>query len=170
MFLDPEKILNQLELRSDMQAAEFGCGAGNFSFALAKRLDQGLVWAIDVLAEPLSALKGRQVLEKVVNIKIVRADLEKPRGSTMPDSSADLIVIPNVLFQAQDKTAIIEEAERVLKTRGVIVVIDWSLDTSQGPEKKVSPEEIKKIAEDLGLEFKKEIEAGKYHFALVFEK
>lgn len=169
-FLNPEDVLDQLDLKANMLAAEFGCGSGGFTIYLAKRLLEGLVWAIDILQEPLSALKSRQLLEGLNNIKIVRGDLEKPNGSTIPSSSLDLVVIPNVLFQAEDKTAIIKEADRVLKNRGVLVVIDWLPETNQGPEQKVSPKEVKDIADKLELNFKKEISAGKYHYGLVFEK
>ena len=42
-FLNPEEVLDELDLRSDMVAAEFGCGSGGFAFPLARRLDEGLV-------------------------------------------------------------------------------------------------------------------------------
>jgi len=138
---------------------------------LAKRLDQGLVYAIDIQESPLSALKSRTLLENIINIKIIRSDLEEPKGSTLTTDSLDLVLIPNVLFQVKDKSAIISEAERILKSKGKLVVIDWLLKASQGPEKgRVSPEEVKKITEPIGLKLEKEFEAGKYHYGLVFVK
>ncbi|MBU2635256.1 class I SAM-dependent methyltransferase [Patescibacteria group bacterium] len=170
-FLNPEEILNDFELSPDMVAAEFGCGSGGFAIPLAKRLDQGLVYAIDIQQAPLSALKSRTLVENIINIKIIRSDLEKPKGSTLSPDSLDLVFIPNVLFQIEDKTAIISEAERVLKSKGKLVVIDWLLKASQGPvEGRVSPEEVKDIAKDSGLKLEKEFEAGKYHYGLVFVK
>jgi cyclopropane fatty-acyl-phospholipid synthase-like methyltransferase len=62
-FLNPEKILDQLDLKADMLAAEFGCGPGNFVIALAKRLDEGLVYGLDIQEEPLSSQKIRTLLE-----------------------------------------------------------------------------------------------------------
>jgi ubiquinone/menaquinone biosynthesis C-methylase UbiE len=169
-FLNPEEIIDQLDLKANMMAAEFGCGSGGFTIYLAKKLSEGLVWAIDILEEPLSALKGRQLMEGLHNIKIVRGDLEKFNGSTIPNSSLDLVVIPNVLFEAEDKLAIMREADRVLKNRGILVIIDWLPEAAHGPEQKVSSKEVKEMAEKLELNFKKEIEAGKYHYGLVFEK
>jgi len=171
-FLNPEDIIDQLELRADMLAAEFGCGSGGFTIPLAKKLDEGLVYAIDILEGPLSALKSRQLLEGINNIKIIRANLEKIEGSTIPGHSLDLVFIPNVLFEADDKAAIIKEADRVLKNRGILVIIDWLPQATQGPSEgtRVSAKEVKKIAEKLGLIFKEELKAGKYHYGLVFEK
>jgi len=170
-FLNPGEILNDFELSSDMVAAEFGCGSGGFAIPLAKKLDQGLVYAIDIQESPLSALKSRTLVENMTNIRIIRSDLEKPKGSTLSPDSLDLVFIPNVLFQVKDKSAIISESKRVLKNKGKLVIIDWLLEASQGPEKgRVSPQEVKKMAEDAGFKLEKEFEAGKYHYGLVFVK
>ena len=170
-FLNPEEILDQLELKTDMVAAEFGCGSGGFTIPLAKRLDEGLVYGLDIQNAPLSALKSRSLLENIVNIRIIRCNLEKPKGSTLTGSSLDLVLIPNVLFQTENKDAIISEAKRVLKKEGKLVVIDWLPKATQGPaEGRVSPEEVKKIVKEHNFNLKKEFEAGKYHFGLVFIK
>lgn len=170
-FLNPEEVLDKLNLKSDLVAAEFGCGSGGFTIPLAKRLEDGLVYGIDIQQAPLSALKSRANLEKVLNIRFIRSDLEKPRGSTLSPLSLDWAFIPNVLFQVKDKDAILKEALRVLKANGKLIVIDWLPEASQGPlEGRVPPDEVKKIAKDQGFKLKREFPAGKYHYCLVFEK
>ena len=170
-FLNPEDILDQLDLKPNMVAAEFGCGSGNFVIALAKRLNEGLVYGLDILKEPLSSLKGRAVLEKITNIQLICCNLEKPRGSTLSNSSLDLILIPNVFFQAEEKEAVMEEAQRVLKDNGKLVVIEWLPNAIQGPsEGRISAEEMENIAKKFNFEKEKEINAGKYHYGLVFKK
>ena len=170
-FLDPERILENLNLRKDMVAAEFGCGSGNFTITLAKRLEEGMVYALDVQQEVLSALAARATQEKVFNIRIIRCDLESERGSTLPDNSLDLVLIPNVLFQAEDRKAIVEEAKRVLKKGGEVLIIDWKKESSLGPKySRISASEVKSLAEKLGLEFQRELEAGQAHYALLFKK
>lgn len=170
-FVNPEEILDELELKPDMAVAEFGCGSGGFSIPLSKLLDEGIVYALDIQKAPLSALKSRALLENITNIKIINCDLEEPRGSTLSDSSVDAVLIPNVLFQIKDKSAIITEAKRVLKNHGKLVIIDWLPKATQGPEQgKVSPDEIKKLSKELGFKLQKDSSAGKYHFVLVLEK
>jgi len=170
-FLNPVEVLNQLELRSDMVAAEFGCGSGGFAIPLAKKLENGLVYGIDIQQAPLSALKSRALFEKIRNIKVVRSDLEKPRGSTLGDLSLDLVFIVNVLFQAEEKRNIIQEAKRVLKNGGKLIVVDWLSEGGPGPlEGRVPSDVVKKIADDIGFKLEKEFKAGEYHYGFVFER
>ena len=170
-FLNPEEVLNQLDLEEKMIAAEFGCGSGGFTIPLAKRLKDGKVFGLDIQEEMLSALKSRASVEKVFNIQTIRCDLEKPNGSTLKDNSLDLVLIPNVLFQVEDKNAILKEAKRILKKEGKILVIDWKIDAPLGPkEGRVSEKEVKELAKELGLKTEKEFPAGAYHFSLILVK
>jgi len=171
-FIDPEKIFDNLELKPDMIAADFGCGSGGATIPLAKKLYDGLVYAFDVQNGPLNALKGRSIAERIDNIKTVRANLEKIKGTRLKDESVDLVVIVNALFQAEDKKGMIGEAARILKKGGNIMIVDWKPGSSfKGiAEGRISTDELKKIAAELGLKDKKEFESGKYHFGLILEK
>jgi len=170
-FLNPEEILNQLDLKEDMVAADFGSGSGGWAIPLAKILKEGTIYAIDILEEPLSALKGKAGISNISNIETIRADLEKDKGSGLKDISLDLVLITNLIFQDEEKEKVLKEAKRVLKKEGKILVVDWKVDSSLGPkEGKISAEEVKKIAKGLNLKIDKEIPAGAYHYALIFKK
>jgi len=170
-FLNPEEILNKLALREDMFACEFGCGSGIFAISLAKRLKKGKVYGLDVQEEKLSAFKNRAVLENLLNIETIICDLERPKGSTLQGDYLDLVLIPNVLFQVENKGAIIEEAKRILKSGGQILILDWIKKALFGPKQgRISAEEVKKIAEKLDLKLKKEFSSGAYYYGLLFTK
>ena len=169
-FLKPEEILKNLDLKEEMTAADFGSGSGGWVIPLAKILKEGKVYAIDILEEPLSALKGKAGISNISNIITIRADLERDNGSTLKDDSLDLVLITNLLFQAEEKEKVLKEAKRVLKKEGEILVVDWKADSTLGPkEGKIPAEEVKKIANGLGFKIDKEIPAGVYHYALTFK-
>lgn len=168
-FLEPTEILNKLVLRKDMIAADFGCGSGGWVLPLAKKLEDGKVYAIDILEDPLSALKAKASLDKVLNIETVKSNIEKT--SKLLTGTCDLILITNLLFEVEDKKFVLEEAKRVLKKEGEILVVDWKKDVLLGPKgREVSLDEIKKIAKELDLKPEKEFDAGLYHWALLFKK
>jgi len=170
-FLNPKEILSNLYLRETMLAAEFGCGAGGFVIPLAKRLREGKVYALDIQEEPLSILRSKARTEGLSNIEAIRCDLERKEGSTLADSCLDIVLIPNILFQAENKKAIIKEANRVLKQEGKLLIIDWIPNVPFGPgEKSTSQDKVKAMTEALGFKFDKDFVAGKFHYALLFEK
>ncbi len=170
-FLNPEDFFKKLTLKEDMLACEFGCGSGIFAISLAKRLKKGKVYGLDIQEEKLSVLKSRAILENLLNIETIVCDLEKPKGSTLQNDFLDLVLIPNVLFQAEEKGAIIEEAKRILKPGGQLLILDWTKEAPFGPEEgRITVTQVKKIAEKLNLKLKKEFSAGAYHYGLVFTK
>jgi len=170
-FVNPTEVLNKIKLKSDMIAADFGCGSGGWVIPLAKKLEEGRVYAIDIQEEPLSALGSKIRLAGLQNIKKILSDLEIENGSKVPALSCDLVLMTNLLFQTEKKKQIFKEADRILKPRGKILVVDWKPESSLGPEEgRVSPEEVKKLAESFKLKLKKEFSAGDYHYGLVFEK
>jgi len=170
-FLNPQEVINQLKLTGEEIAADFGSGSGGWTIPLAKRLKFGKVYALDILEEPLSALKSKAEVIKVYNIQTIRADIEGKEGSKLPDLSCDLVLITNLLFQVKDKNKILAEAKKVLKKNGKILIVDWLSEAPQGPkEGRVSPDEIKEIAKNLNLKLETEFRAGIYHYGLIFVK
>ena len=170
-FLNPTEVLNKLELKDDMVAADFGSGSGGWVLPLAGKLSEGKVYAIDVLPEPISVLKSRMKSEKIFNIQTIRSDIESKKGSTLALSSLDLVLMTNLLFECDDKKKVLEEGKRVLRPGGKILVVDWIKDNPLTKEiEYVSFDEIKEIAKNLNLKLEKEFAAGSYHYGLVFKK
>jgi len=170
-FLKVNEVLSHLDLKEDMQVCEFGCGSAIFTIALSKKVSKGRVYALDIQEEKLSALKGKMVSEKINNVFTILCDLEAPRGSTLQDNSLDIVLIPNILFQAENKYAIIEEGNRILKSGGQLLVIDWLKGGPFSPKSgTIEPIEVKKMAHEMGLSLKEEFSAGDYHYELLFTK
>jgi len=170
-FLNPEKILNQIELKPNMIAADFGSGSGGWAIPLARKLEDGKVYAIDILQEPLSALKSKANTEKIYNIITLRSDVESEKGSKLLPNSCDLVLLTNLLFEVEDKKKVIAEAKRVLKEGGKILIVDWEKDNPLTQKIEwVSIEEVKEIAKDLNLKIEKEFTAGLYHWGLILVK
>jgi len=168
-FLNPQQILKNISLKEDMVACDFGCGSGGWVIPLAKELKSGMVYGVDILEEVLSALAGRAIAEKLFNVKTILGNIEK--GVKMKDESSDLVLMTNLLFQIDDKYGVLGEARRVLKNNGIAIIIDWKKDAPIGSkEGRVSAEEIKEMANRVGLSLEKEFKAGNFHWGLIFKK
>jgi len=169
-FINPDEVLDELDLKPNLTIADFGCGSGGFTIPLARRVPEGLVNGLDIQEQPLSALKSRLNLENIVNVKLIKCDLEGPHGSKLPAGSVDLVMIPNVLFQIDNKNAIISEAYRILKSAGRLVIIDWNKNAPADVSGQISAEEVVKIVESENFKLSDEFRAGQYHYGLIFAK
>lgn len=171
-FSQPEAILEQLTLRDNMRVADFGCGHGYFSLPLASLVNQGKVYALDVVEEALQAVNSQVQLEGVTNIETIHCNLEISAGSKLTEDSIDLVLLANILFQSQKKSAILKEAKRVLKKGGQLVLIEWITGSSLAPKQGwfISKEEARKLIEAEGLTLDKELTMDNQHYGMVFKK
>src|SRR5680860_1853680 len=119
MFSNPEKNIAQLNLREGMYVADFGAGVGLYSkFASKKVGESGKVYAVEVQKDFVHKLEGELKDWKISNVECVWGDIERLGGTKIADRSMDVVIISNVLFQAEDKLGLVDEAKRVLKSDG----------------------------------------------------
>lgn len=173
-FINPQKVIEQIGLKEGMKVADFGCGHGYFTLPVAKLVGRdGKVYAVDVLLEALEEVRSRAQLEGAVNIETVRGNLEMAGGSGLPDGSADLVLLHNVLFQTQKKSEVLKESKRVLKLGGIFVLVDWQKEMAAiGPQGgwRLSFDEARALAQEEGFVFNRVFDVGRYHFGLIFTK
>jgi ubiquinone/menaquinone biosynthesis C-methylase UbiE len=174
VFVSPEKVIEDLDLRPGMAVADFGCGSGHYSVAAAKRVGKnGKVYALDIQKEMLEMVRAQAKLEHLDNIETIWTDLETQESSRFKENSVDLVIISNILFQAENKKQIIEEAYRIIKPGGKAVVIEWDRKEKKiGPplEARISPQEAKKMFEEADFSFEKEFNPGENHYGFIFRK
>ncbi len=169
-FVDPNEVLSELLIKKDMVAADFGCGSGGWVIPLARRLEDGVVYAVDVQEAALSALMGKANLQGLANIKKVVADVEKGVPAIL-DDLCDLVLMTNLLFQVDDKKSALKEAQRVLKHNGKLLMVEWDENAKFGPQQGKVPKELaKQIIQEISFILEKEIETGGYHYGLLFAK
>lgn len=175
-LLNPQQILREnLNITSGSYVGDFGCGgAGYFVMQTAKIVgENGLVYAVDILKSVLSNIESRAKELKLNNIKIIWSNLEKFGVCRINNESLDYGLIVNVLFQNKDRLAVLKESARMVKNGGKVLVIDWKegrFPLGPEPDKKITPKELTDMAQEVGLSFYKEFEAGQYHYGMVFVK
>lgn len=174
MFSDPVKNIESSGILPGMDIADLGAGSGLYTLAAAKALmATGRVYAIDVQKDLLSKLKNAAAEQSLYNVEVIWGDIEKPSGTKLRDSSIDLVLLCNILFQLEDKTNVITEIKRILKPGGRVLVVDWSESfggIGPTPEMVVKKDVVKEKFEKSGFHLDKEVSAGSHHYGLLYKK
>ena len=150
-FLNPDRIVDELHIQEGMQIADFGSGSGYFTISMGERVKAGV--------------------KNLENIETIRADLEVLGSSSLPDNSQDIVLLANILFQSDKKAEIFKEAMRILKKEGTMIVIDWKKGTgSFGPPdgRRTDDLEMISMAEKSNFKLKSKLDAGQFHYGLIF--
>lgn len=157
-----------------MKVADFGCGTGYFTFPAAKKVgNNGVVHALDVLSQKVETISSQAKLSGLTNISVSRVNLEKLGGSGLEKDSLDWVFLVNMLFQNKDKKVILEEAKRVLKKGGYILVVEWNeKNESLGPrsDMRFSKKSLEETAGELDLAQVEELEISDWHYGMIFSK
>ncbi len=173
-FAHPVRNVAALGIQPGMKVADFGSGSGAYVLAIAKELQgTGHVYAIDIQKDLLRRTLNEAKKKGFDTVEILWADLEEPGGSKIADNALELVLISNLLFQVDDKRAVIAEAKRILRPSGRLAIIDWSDSfDGMGPHKDdvVRKEDVLTLARAVEMTFVKEFTAGAHHYGLLFRK
>lgn len=174
IFVDPVSVVNQLSIEPGSIVADFGCGAGFFSFEFAKRVgSEGKVYALDVLPSALEVVTSGAKNYNLANVIPRRVNLEKENGSGLSPQSIDWVIIKDILFQNEKKDIIFTEMNRIMKNGGHAIIMEWDPSESLvGPDKelRISKEQLQTMVVDAHLTIEKEINVGGYHYAFLIKK
>jgi len=173
MFTNPEQNILHLGLTEGMRVADFGAGTGFYSKAASAKVGYtGKVYAIEVQKDLVKRLESEIKSWGILNIDCIWGDIEKRNGTKISDQSVDVVIVSNVLFQAEDKLGLIDEAKRVLKKGGKVLLIDWSDSFGgMGPttESVVTESMAKELFEKRGFKLEENISTSAHHYGIIFK-
>lgn len=124
-FVNPRQILTKIEgIRNGVSILDYGCGPGSFTMAAAELIGKnGTVFAADIHPLAIEQVQESASKKGFKNIKtILTAD-----NTGLPDSSIDIVLLFYVLHDFHIPCKIIRELNRVLKSDGILTVIDHKL-------------------------------------------
>lgn len=171
-FFDPELILQQMEVTSDLlSVVDLGCGFGTFSIP-ASQIINGNVHAFDIDENMIRQLKSKIDQLGLKNIELHLKDFIA-EGSGLPANSVDYVILFNILHH-DNPHQILREVHRILKTGAKAGIVHWRSDiqTPRGPKLDIrpTPEQCKKWAIESDFAIQKELILEPYHFGIIISK
>lgn len=173
--LQPDIIFDRVGMQEGMQVADLGCGrSGTLTLAASRRVGtSGLVYAVDVIPEVLEHLSGRIRAGGHDNIQVIWSDIEVVGKTAIPEQSLDRCFLQNVLSSLIAEEYALEEALRLLRPGGTLVIVDWTKSLSPSaaiPSRIITPAQIERHAERLGFVPQERFTLGGYHYGFALAK
>jgi ubiquinone/menaquinone biosynthesis C-methylase UbiE len=150
----PEKIMDSIGVKPGMRIGEAGAGHGYFTFPLARRVGSGgMVFANDISADGLDAIKERAVREGLKNIKIVVGEIEDP---LFPEKNLDMVIMVYVLHEVERQIPFLKNLQTYLKPGGLLVIIENTNTAQRGHFPAfLTKDQILQIVEKTGFELER---------------
>lgn len=171
-FFDPVKTLVTLGINSQTgDVVEFGCGYGTFTIPVAKVV-KGRVYALDIEPDMIRITDEEVKKHGLSNVQTMMRDF-MTEGSGLPDGNVDYVMLFNILH-LEKPMILINEAKRILRVGGKLVIIHWNYDpkTPRGPSMSIrpKPEDCIKWAESAGFSNPVQHDLKPYHYGIVLTK
>ncbi len=167
-WYDTEDILSAITVKPGAVCADLGCGTGEFTFLLARRVGmEGRVYAIDVSVAALDLLK---VKKPGMNIVTLRAELTDTR---LPAASCDLVLLAFSLSGTLDHGGVLAEAARLLKPDGRLAVVEWRpVPPPPGPpiDRRIRSDRMQRLLENHGFVAMQRLREGAVYYTLLAQK
>jgi predicted methyltransferase len=137
----PHEVIRALALKPDAVIADIGSGTGYFSMRFAHMVPQGRVYGVDTEPDMVKYLAERAKREGMGNVTAVAGAPGDPR---LPEK-ADLIILVDVYHHVENRERYFSRLRDSLKPGGRVAVIDFRMESPEGPPKaaRIAPAQVK---------------------------
>ena len=135
------KEIIRSEVKEGSHVLDYGCGPGFSTIPAAKIVgSQGVIYALDIHPFAIEIIEKKIKKHGLTNVKPILTG----NGTGLLDESIDVVLLFNVIFMIEDKEKLIDELHRILKTGGVISVVNNGLG-SKFKNKQVAEESLTEL-------------------------
>jgi SAM-dependent methyltransferase len=163
----PHEVIRALAPKPDAVIADIGAGTGYFSVRFAHMVPKGRIYGVDTEPDMVKYLAERAKREGLANLVAVTAAPADPR---LPET-ADLIILVDVYHHIGNRERYFGRLRESLKPGGRLAVIDFHIDSPQGPPRaaRIAPERVKAELERAGYALEREHGFLPNQYFLVFQ-
>jgi predicted methyltransferase len=164
----PHEVIQALKLKPDAVIADIGAGTGYFAVRFSHMVSKGKVYAVDTEPDMVKYLAERARREGLKNLIPVAG---KPADPQLPEK-ADLVVFVDVYHHVENRERYFRQLQNALKPGGRVAVIDFRMDSPEGPPKaaRIAPGQVKSEMQRAGYTLAEEHGFLPNQYFLVFQR
>jgi ubiquinone/menaquinone biosynthesis C-methylase UbiE len=124
MFMPPDKMLAEVEIKPGSHVLDFGCGPGVFTTMIAGKIGPlGTVYALDINPLAVNMVERKARKKNLVNIRTIHSDC----STALPEDCLDHVICFDVFHCLDNHEEVLMELHRVLKPEGIMYFSDHHL-------------------------------------------
>jgi len=179
MFISPANVIAKIspyvsDWTSNLTVADFGSGTGDYVLEIARQTDgNGRVYGIDIQKNLLDRLSTNAAARGYDNVMTVWSDLEELGATKIPEASIDVVLLANIMFQVEEKDALLQEVSRLLKPSGLLVVVDWQDSfNGLGPQSDsiITKQTVEQLLISAGYDIQSSQPTTDHHYLIIANK
>lgn len=166
----PQKVINDLNLKSTDVVADIGAGTGYFSFRIAPRVPKGKVLAVDVQPEMIEILTTLKAKNHLSNVEPI---LSSTMDVNLPAESVDVALMVDAYHEFEYPQEVMTSIVKALKPKGRAVLVEYRAENPLILIKglhKMTQTQVQKEMEAIGLTYLETKNDLPQQHLMIFEK
>lgn len=137
----PDRVIAALHLKPGQSVADIGAGTGYFTVRLARAEAAPKVYGVDIEPSMVGYIRDRAAKEGMKNIVAVQATAD---SANLPDR-VDVVLIVDTYHHIGEREKYFRTLAKSLKPGGRVAIIDFKVDSPDGPPKefRFPPDKVK---------------------------
>ena len=163
-------LIKNMELQANEIIADIGAGSGYHAFRIAPLVEKGLVYAVDIQVEMLSAIQNTKESKNITNVETI---LGSEKSVNLTQHSIDKVLMVDVYHEFKFPVEMIASIKNAMKPNGQLFLIEYRAEDLSVPIKKIHKMSEKQAVLEMkaaGFNFKKNIRNLPWQHCMVFEK
>src|SRR5215831_18120392 len=119
--LQIDRVMETLGINRGKSVADIGAGSGWFTVRAAKRVGNGMVYAVDINPEAVRYIGQRAEKEKLPNVKTILSKADDPM---LPANSVDAVLLLKTYHEVAHPVELLRTLRAALRTGAKVGIID----------------------------------------------
>lgn len=114
--------IEKMQLTPQSVVADIGAGTGYYTFAIARKIIQGKVFAVEIQDEMIKYLKDKKLSTGLKNVEVIKGTDKSPN---LPENTVDLAIMVDVYHELEFPHEMVQAIKKSLKKDGKILLLEF---------------------------------------------
>ncbi|MXV52642.1 methyltransferase domain-containing protein [Pedobacter sp. HMF7647] len=116
------KAISSLPITKNSVIADIGAGSGYYTFRIAKKVQQGKVYAVEIQDEFIRMLNDNKKAGNFRNVEVIKGS---PFSPNLPENTIDLAIMVDVYHEVEYPHELLQALSKALKPTGKLLLLEY---------------------------------------------